>query len=168
MQQNGILKNPVNIHRDIRRITLDNAGCGNNREYRQKLAVENGFKNNKEYLDYLARKRGFDSHHEYLECIVSMNGFSSYSEYIGHIQKHTKRNNYQKCYRCKKHILLNKKSYHHIIPRKYKGHDDDYNRMPLCIECHNYVEIKTEEWISSGKIYNISILMCTIINDGFD
>lgn len=73
-----------------------------------------------------------------------------------------------KCAKCGKNILLCKKDYHHIIPREFDGPDDDYNRMPLCSECHNYVEEKTYEWIRSNKPKTIDILKSLIINDGFD
>jgi hypothetical protein len=68
------------------------------------------------------------------------------------------------CPRCN-HALL--QANHHIIPRKYNGPDTKENSIGLCNKCHDYVEIKTEEWIESGRYYNIDILRCMIINDGF-
>jgi hypothetical protein len=56
---------------------------------------------------------------------------------------------------------------HHIIPREYNGPDTKENSIGLCNKCHDYVEIKTKEWIESGRYYNIEILRSMIINDGF-
>jgi len=78
------------------------------------------------------------------------------------------KNNATKCAKCGKYISLCKKDYHHIIPREFDGPDDDYNRVPLCSECHNYIEDKTYEWIRSNKPKTIDILKSLIINDGFD
>lgn len=78
------------------------------------------------------------------------------------------KNSTVKCVRCEKYVYLQKENYHHVIPRKYNGDDDDYNRIPLCSECHDYVEIKTEEWISLGKKYDIEKLIFLIKNDIFD
>jgi len=72
------------------------------------------------------------------------------------------------CSRCSKEINITKDMRHHIIPRKYNGSDDDYNRISLCYSCHDYVEIKTEDWIASGKRYDTDILRSMIINDGFE
>lgn len=58
-------------------------------------------------------------------------------------------------------------SNHHIVPRKYKGYNSEENFIKLCFECHDAVEIKTEDWIKSGKHYNIEILRSLIINKGF-
>ncbi len=57
---------------------------------------------------------------------------------------------------------------HHIIPRKYGINNDETNKIFLCSKCHDYVEIKTEEWIQSGKRYDIDILKSMIINNGFE
>jgi hypothetical protein len=57
---------------------------------------------------------------------------------------------------------------HHIIPRKYGINNDETNLIFLCKECHDHVEIKTEEYIQSGKHYDIDILKSLIINDGFE
>ncbi len=57
---------------------------------------------------------------------------------------------------------------HHIIPRKYGINNDETNKIFLCSKCHDYVEIKTEEWIQSGKRYDIEILKSIIINNGFE
>lgn len=68
------------------------------------------------------------------------------------------------CHRCNYNIL---QANHHIIPRGYNGPDTKENGIGLCNKCHDYVEIKTEEWIESGRYYNIDILRSMIINDGF-
>lgn len=76
---------------------------------------------------------------------------------------------YRKCKRCGcKLIKYNKNRRHHIIPRKYKGFDMKENYIILCNKCHDSVEIMTEEWIQSGKHYDIDILKSMIINDGFE
>lgn len=58
-------------------------------------------------------------------------------------------------------------SRHHIIPRKYTVNNDKTNLILLCNRCHDIIEIKTEEWIESGKRYNIDLLKSMILNDGF-
>lgn len=59
------------------------------------------------------------------------------------------------------------KSSHHIIPRKYNGSDDKENLINLCFVCHDIVEIKTDNFIQSGKFYDIHILKNMILNDSF-
>lgn len=68
------------------------------------------------------------------------------------------------CPVCQKHKVQSK---HHIIPRKYNGSNDKTNLIWLCNSCHDIIEMKTEEWIESGKRYNSDILRSMIINNGF-
>lgn len=63
--------------------------------------------------------------------------------------------------------INNVESHHHILPRKYGGQEFYENMIYLCYKCHDYVEIKTEDWIKSGKHYDIDILKMLILNDGF-
>ena len=47
----------------------------------------------------------------------------------------------QRCYRCDKHFSKSKLSVHHIMARANGGSNDPSNLIPLCIPCHDYVEI---------------------------
>jgi len=58
-------------------------------------------------------------------------------------------------------------SKHHIIPRKYGGENNIENLINLCNNCHDYVEIKTEDYIKKYKHYDVEILRSLIINNGF-
>lgn len=73
-----------------------------------------------------------------------------------------------KCKRCNREINIRPSRFHHIIPRCFGGSNDSFNRIPLCDACHDYVEIKTSEWIESGKYCVIDVLRSLIINDGFE
>lgn len=69
------------------------------------------------------------------------------------------------CCVCKVNKAVSK---HHIIPRKYGGQDYESNFIDLCSKCHDYIEIKTEEIIQNKVHYDIDLLKCLIINNGFD
>jgi len=80
--------------------------------------------------------------------------------------KTEKRQTSRKCKRCG--VYVNKKiQKHHIIPRKYGGKRWKWNKILLCPECHNYVELKTQEWIDSGGSIDVNILKFKILNDAF-
>ena len=66
-----------------------------------------------------------------------------------------------KCELCKTNHRVSK---HHIVPRKYGINDNKLNLIPLCDSCHNIIEIKTDEWIESGKEYSSMILKKLILN----
>lgn len=68
------------------------------------------------------------------------------------------------CPRCK---IRKVDGNHHIIPRKYYGPDIEENFIRLCNKCHDIVEINTDDWIQSGRYYNMEILKSMIINYGF-
>ncbi len=72
----------------------------------------------------------------------------------------------RKCKRCGIHVN-NKIQKHHIIPRKYGGKRWKWNKILLCPECHNYVEIKTQEWIDNGGSIDVNVLRFKILNDAF-
>lgn len=67
------------------------------------------------------------------------------------------------CPVCQKNKVQSK---HHIIPRKYNGNNDKTNLIWLCNTCHDIIELKTEDWIESGKGYDINFLRHMILNDG--
>jgi hypothetical protein len=69
-----------------------------------------------------------------------------------------------RCVRCNK---TGEYSKHHIVPRKYGGTDNIVNKIILCYKCHDYVEIKTEEYIEKYGHTDIDTLKSLIINDGF-
>lgn len=72
----------------------------------------------------------------------------------------------RKCKRCG--IKVNNKiQKHHIIPRKYGGKRWKWNKILLCPECHNYVELKTQEWIDNGGSIDVNVLRFKILNDVF-
>ena len=49
------------------------------------------------------------------------------------------------CFRCDKKFSKTKLTIHHIVPRAKGGSHDDTNLIPLCIPCHDYVEINELE-----------------------
>lgn len=81
------------------------------------------------------------------------------------IKKHAQ---IKRCAACGQVVHMNKASYHHIIPRKYGGIDDDVNRIPLCHKCHDDIEIKTEFYIEKYHHYDIETLKHMIIHDGLE
>lgn len=83
-------------------------------------------------------------------------------------KKHSniKRRYSKKCKRCNIKVSNNIKK-HHIIPRKYGGQKWRWNKILLCGSCHNYVEIKTQEWIDNGGKLDVDMLRFKIINDTF-
>lgn len=191
--EEGKLPNPTDIDRKKVQGTIKRSGCKSDTEYCKLLITRRGFKSLHEYNEYLAKKRGFKSRNEYYKYLIKkrgfkspfeyqtylaknkgfksvyeyrdhlakIRGFASYSEYIKHFYKE------KKCCRCGKRIPLSIDDYHHIIPRKFEGIDSRINRIPLCYECHDYVEFMTEEWIKSGMRHDIDILRLLIVNDGF-
>ncbi len=78
-----------------------------------------------------------------------------------------KRKYSRKCQRCGLKIDNNNIKKHHIIPRKYGGQKWLWNKILLCASCHNYVEIKTQEWIDGGGKLDVNILRFKIKNDCF-
>ena len=68
------------------------------------------------------------------------------------------------CPVCQKNTVQSK---HHIIPRKYTENNDKINLIWLCNSCHDEIELKTEDWIESGKLYSSGILRRMIIKKGF-
>lgn len=59
MQQNGIMKNPIKIEQDKRKIKIENAGCKTEKEYRNKLAQNIRCNTRREYDDKKAQEFGF-------------------------------------------------------------------------------------------------------------
>lgn len=68
------------------------------------------------------------------------------------------------CRRCRKSSV---ESIHHILPRKYGGGNNIENLSLLCEKCHNFVEIKTEDLLSKGKRYSVTVLKSFIENNSF-
>ncbi len=68
---------------------------------------------------------------------------------------------------CKRCFVRKSETVHHIIPRDSGGGEHQENKISLCFRCHDYVEIKTDEWIKSGKRYDVDLLRSLIVNDGF-
>jgi len=69
------------------------------------------------------------------------------------------------CPRCLKRNAI---SLHHIIPRANGGGDNKENIIYLCIECHNKVEILTDDWIKKRGLIDPQILRNLIINFGLN
>ena len=67
------------------------------------------------------------------------------------------------CPRCLKKEAI---SPHHIIPRESGGGDNKENIIYLCIECHNEVEMLTDDWIEKRGLINPQVLRKLIINLG--
>lgn len=101
-----------------------------------------------------------------IRLLFVQNEETNHDEKNKNTYKNTKKQRYTKCRACDNKHNKNIK-HHHIIPRKYQGPNIEENYIDLCDRCHDYVEIKTEEWIKSGKYYNIDILRSMIVNDGF-
>lgn len=49
--------------------------------------------------------------------------------------------NHFKCLRCDKRFAVASLTVHHMIPREDGGSNDVSNLVPLCRECHDFVEI---------------------------
>ncbi|MEW5759295.1 MAG: hypothetical protein AB1779_00845 [Candidatus Thermoplasmatota archaeon] len=61
------------------------------------------------------------------------------------------------CPRCEREREL---TLHHILPRKYGGYDEE--TIYLCNKCHDYVEEKTYELLSSGYSFDTNTIKCFI------
>jgi len=59
------------------------------------------------------------------------------------------------CPRCQKIKVLTK---HHIYPKRYGGHANQYNTGYVCRECHNkleYIIMKTEQMYGTKRRYKL-------------
>ena len=52
---------------------------------------------------------------------------------------------------------------HHIIPRNFGGEDNPENLILLCNDCHNEVELMTDNLLQE-KMYDVDVLRSFIIN----
>lgn len=72
----------------------------------------------------------------------------------------------KRCYRCNKYVVV--KDFgtgHHVLPLEYGGDDSKYNKVFLCKDCHNYVELETLKLIELKKEMSINRLKIYIRTD---
>lgn len=67
------------------------------------------------------------------------------------------------CHRCLEERIV---SLHHLVPREHGGDDNIENLIPLCNECHDEVEMLTEELIDKKGLFDPSELR-TFVESGF-
>jgi 5-methylcytosine-specific restriction endonuclease McrA len=69
------------------------------------------------------------------------------------------------CKRCHRNNMYT--TDHHIIPRSYGGGDNTSNLILLCNQCHDYVELRTDELLKNNKLISGDILKNMILHDSF-
>lgn len=183
------LPNPTNIHRELREETARKKGFKSiadqqkyfrDQRYASKMRYDRYIdrqekeRRNKTGIIFISKKMTIKTRrrrHVYTDFDILVTNHERYIEKQKEFKYYkddiaVENDECQRCRGCGKHIFLSIYNYHHIIPRDLGGSDEDYNRIPLCYTCHDYVEIMTYRWIKSGKYYDIGILKSMIINDG--
>ena len=83
MQQNGVLKSPVNIDNEWAR----KRGFKNCVDYQTHLAQEKGFENLSDRRNYLAQDKGFMNLNDYRNHLANDKGFRNHADYENHLAK---------------------------------------------------------------------------------
>lgn len=67
------------------------------------------------------------------------------------------------CPCCKKHVI---ETLHHIIPRSKGGKDNIENLIFLCFNCHDKIELKTDELLKNNN-FDPKTIRSFVVNDSF-